>query len=179
MSTKIYQGFLLYEDSLALIHGIVNEFRPWVMKQAQKQLDEFVARLVAGGETEQMAWRLWMDRRAAMRKSGHRDPAVDTDFSLSFIPEKDCLGLDLGGDSCVGICYTEHAKWYERWLKQPRVARFSYWDNADKPKGVSKAEWSARGAAWDTAMDGHRPVTLQSYSIDLVDDLLTPTRKGK
>lgn len=159
MSTRIYQGFRLKTNDLSEVLRIVNSFRPWVMEQANERIDTFMANMEKEGMEVGKAWRMWKDRRKAIRDTGHRDPFFDTDFSISLIPASEHL---------LGIVYTEHTAWFNAWVALPEVEEFGYWNNSDGPEEVSEEAWEARGKAWEVLKDG--PVSLQSFSIDLVPD---------
>lgn len=161
MSTKIYTGFLIETDSLACLMEKVDAFRPWVIRQAEKKMDDFIRVLVKSGVSASEAWRTWDARRIALRQTMQRDPAVDVEFSLSFFPEPP-------GGHCLGIVYTAEDAWRRKWLKQPGVHDYSYWDNADKPSRVSGPEWRQREEAWKSVLPDNDPVVMHSFSIDLI-----------
>lgn len=177
MSTKIYQGFVVEDDSLAAFNFTVSVFRQWVVKQAQKKLDDFMRNSMASGLTQQAAWGNWMDRRARMDKTLERDPAVDTDFNICIIPAEDTPL----GSALLGIVFTENPAWFKHWLKQAYIKEYGYWNSTDRPRRVSAREWVERHDVWNGALDLSKPLNLQMYSIDLVKSnlLLTPTVKGK
>lgn len=86
MSTRIYRGFLFLSGYMADALHMVQCFRPYVLKQAEAKMDAFIRNCVADGMTEGDAYSLWLDRRFKVARTQERDVAVDTDFSLSFIP---------------------------------------------------------------------------------------------
>lgn len=161
MSTRIYKGFLIETDSLSAIMGVVNGFRPWVVKQAERKMDAFIRVLTDSGMDYREAYRTWGARREALAKTMVRDPVVDTEFSLSFLPEPP-------GGHCLGIVYTEDAAWHRKWLRQPGVRQYGYWDNSDKPSHITSREWRERGEAWSSVLPGSAPVVMQSFSLDLM-----------
>lgn len=95
-------------------------------------------------------WRTWMDLRAETVNKGLRAPGVDTDFQLVFFPD---------GDRFLGVAFTEHDRWFRRWLRQPSVCEYRYWNNADRPSGISRREWDQRAETWDRVLGWDTPAT--------------------
>lgn len=161
MSTRIYKGFLVETDSLSRVMELVNDFRPWVIRQAEKKMDAFIRTLTTSGMDYREAHRTWGARRDAVKATMMRDPAVDTEFSLSFLPEPP-------GGHCLGIVYTEDPAWHRKWLKQPGVRQYGYWNNYDKPSHITSREWREREAAWKSVLPYGDPVVMCALSIDLM-----------
>lgn len=141
-------------------------------------MDAFIRNCVAYGMTEGDAYSLWLDRRFKVARTQERDVAVDTDFSLSFIPyindgsgELARLRSPNGGiteEIMLGICYTENEKWWKHFLRVNDVREFGYWNNADKPRRITAHDWKARGETWERAMDTSEATSTQAFSIELV-----------
>lgn len=158
MSTRIYQGVRLKTTSLAKVQVIVEEFRPWVVAQAEARFDTFISNLEAEGKSWREAYDIWQDRRRRIKTTGQRDPFIDTEFSLSILPS---------GRNMLGIVYTEQRPWLEAFYAHPGVEEYGYWDNTDGLEDVSEQAWEGRRRAWDVLKDG--PVSMQSFSIELVN----------
>lgn len=178
MSTRIYRGFFFLSGYMADALHMVQGFRPYVLKQAEAKMDAFMKNCVAGGMTEGDAYSFWLDRRLKVARTQERDVAVDTDFSLSFIPyvndgygELARLRAPGGGiteEIMLGICYTENEKWWKHFLRTENVREFGYWNNADKPRRITAYDWKARGETWERAMDTTEATSTQAFSIELV-----------
>lgn len=177
MSTRIYRGFFFLSGYMADALYMVQGFRPYVLKQAAAKMDAFMKNCVAGGMTEGDAYSLWLDRRFKVARTQERDVAVDTDFSLSFIPYINYSSGELarfrssGGIDqkiMLGICYTENEKWWKHFLRVNDVREFGYWNNADKPRRITAHDWKARGETWERAMDTSEATSTQAFSIELV-----------
>lgn len=156
MSTKIYQACRINTGNFKKILELCQNFKPWLTQASEEKMDTFIAEVNARGKK---GLDLWYDLRGEQKKTGHRMPMVDTDFSLSLIP---C------GNYTLGIVYTENRAWFQEWLKQPGVSEYGYWNNTDKPDEISTREWSQRRRNWNRVLDAN-PVCVQSFSIDLVD----------
>ena len=174
MSTRIYRGFFFLSGYMADALHMVQGFRPYVLKQAEAKMDAFMKNCVAGGMTEGDAYSLWLDRRFKVARTQERDVAVDTDFSLSFIPyihdgsgELACFH-HMPEEIMLGICYTENEKWWKHFLRVNDVREFGYWNNADKPRRITAHDWKARGETWERAMDTSEATSTQAFSIELV-----------
>ena len=136
--------------------GIVNSFRPYIRAEGQKMLNAFL-RKTETPEEPFKGWAAWMDLRSRTVDKGIRAPGVDTDFQLVFFPD---------GDRFLGIAFTEHSRWFRHWLRQPLVSEYRYWNNTDRPNGLSGKEWERREAAWDRVLCMEPPAT-RGFSIDL------------
>ncbi len=174
MSTRIYRGFFFLSGYMADALHMVQGFRPYVLKQAEAKMDAFMKNCVAGGMTEGDAYSLWLDRRLKVARTQERDVAVDTDFSLSFIPyindgsgELACFH-HMPEEIMLGICYTENEKWWKHFLRSNDVREFGYWNNADKPRRITAHDWKARRETWERAMDTSEATSTQAFSIELV-----------
>ncbi len=174
MSTRIYRGFFFLSGHMADALHMVQGFRPYVLKQAEAKMDAFMKNCVAGGMTEGDAYSLWLDRRLKVARTQERDVAVDTDFSLSFIPyindgsgELACFH-HMPEEIMLGICYTENEKWWKHFLRSNDVREFGYWNNADKPRRITAHDWKARRETWERAMDTSEATSTQAFSIELV-----------
>lgn len=146
MSTVIYHGFFVSTDSAITLMNLVNDFRPYVHAEGQKMLDKFIR--ATGGKDVSKGWRAWKDMRAETVDKGFRAPSLDTDFKLTFFPEKERF---------LGIAFTEHEAWFRRWLHQPLVHEYGYWNNSDKPRRIRQNEWNQRQETWDRVLDMDAP----------------------
>lgn len=155
MSIRIYKGFVVDTADFRELYAKVAAFRPWVLEQANAQLDRFMENMSVAGPVA--AYDVWQDRRETVRRTNRRDPAVDTQFTLSFIPL---------ADKTLGIAYVESSAWFEAWLRQPGVAYYGYWTSEDCPSDVADADWEQRGRDW--AILGGSPVSERSFSIELL-----------
>jgi hypothetical protein len=156
MSTKIYNGFSIATDSATRLMDTVIGFRPYIRAEGQKMFDAFL-RKTGTAEEPLKGWMTWMDLRAETVDKGIRAPGVDTDFQLTFFPD---------GDRFLGIAFTEHNRWFRHWLRQPLVSEYRYWNNADRPNGISRKEWGRREETWDRVL-GMEPPATRGFSIDL------------
>ncbi|MDD2750843.1 MAG: hypothetical protein PHX24_12260 [Acidithiobacillus sp.] len=156
MSTKIYNGFSMSTDSAVHLMDMVNSFRPYIRAEGQKMLNRFI-RKTATPDHPYQGWRVWMDFRSETVDKGIRAPSVDTDFELTFFPD---------GKRFLGIAFTEHDRWFRRWLKQPLVSEYRYWDNSDKPSRISRKEWDQRAETWDRVLGYDAPST-RGFTISL------------
>lgn len=152
MSTKVYTGFRVETTDLVAIRALVEEVRPLVRQQAQNLLDAYMARGKRFTD--------WLDERRDTVNKGFRNPLVDTQFDLLFIP--------LDGYS-IGICYTEHHEWFETWLAREGVRSWAYWNNTDPDEDVSDEEWSARKRDWDSL--GFHVPAMAGFTISVTNPM--------
>jgi len=159
VSTRIYKGFVVEGTTdLRVLMDKVAAFRPWVTAEAERVERTFVGFVDA--EAPGTGQRLWWDRRAEVRRTGHRDPAVDTSFDLCFIPVE---------GKTLGIAFVERGAWFQEWLKQPGVAEYGYWNSSEQPDEISDAEWERRARDWEVIKP--IPVSEQGFTIQLTSDL--------
>lgn len=156
MSTKIYRGFQVEVATLQEILRLVQAFRPEIVKRSQDLLDQFMARHNPSDPVS--AWTAWRELRSKTVDQGIRLPLVDTEFSLTFFPD---------AGRFLGIAFTEHDAWFERWLAQPAVSEYRYWNNTDPPEGISDTEWTVRAKDWNRLV-GTQQVCMAGFSIDVV-----------
>lgn len=157
MGARIFAGFRLATDSFTEALAIVNAFRPWVTAEAEKLLDTYMDNIMQEkGVKSREAYDMWQEKRRKLTALQVANPA-DTEFSILLIPYA-------GG--VLGRVYTVQRAWTEKWLQQPGVEEFSYWDNEARPKDVTKAEWQARAEALAVITD--QPMSMQGFAIELV-----------
>jgi hypothetical protein len=84
-----------------------------------------------------------LHRRAVeVKKTRQRDP--DADWSCEV-----CV-LRYG----LALLYTENEEMTKAWESMSGVKPWPYWNNTDRPKGVTQKEWDHRGRVWDAALEG-------------------------
>jgi hypothetical protein len=167
MSTKIYQGFMMWTTDIVTIKDRVDRVRPKIARLSHGLLDSFLSSArQRGPKTDDPLgpYGLWLDIRRKSVDVGIRNPCVDTQFDLTFIPVV-LDGSQPGRYITLGICYTEHEAWFQEWLRIDGVKEYGYWDNTDKPDALSCVEWEERKRRWGQvnipAMDG--------FTISVVD----------
>lgn len=156
MSAKIYNGFSVETTSAVRLMHLIDNFRPYIQKNGQRLFNTF-ERSMSPHKSSYEIWRLWLDLKEELAKTGLRQPAVDTDFRLVFFPLEDRF---------LGIAFTEHHRWFKHWLKQPGVREYGYWSNSDKPTRISLKEWDVRCALWDRVLGYDTPAS-RGFTIDV------------
>lgn len=87
-----------------------------------------------------------------------RDPEFDFDCHLSLIPY---------GKRTLALVYAEQGEFWKIWESQPFVKPYPYWNNTDRPEGVTAAEWRARRKAWDEALGSDTPA-MRGFTIECI-----------
>ena len=139
MSTKIYTGFKLNTDNINDVQILVREFRVWAEKESEKLLDAYCERVKPNG------WTQWCERRENIKRTGLRDPFVDTQFQIVVFPNEDGM---------LGMVFTEQKKWVNKWMRfscrrnkmsktseKLKVQPYGYWNNSDPLDGMTDEEW--------------------------------------
>lgn len=142
MSTQIYNGFSVATDSAVDLMNLVDSFRPYVRAEGQKMLHRFLRKTETPAEPFR-GWKTWRELRAETVNKGGRAPKVNTDFQLVFFSDQSRF---------LGIAFTEHARWFRQWLRQPLVSEYQYWNNADQPCEISRSQWQRRAETWDRVL---------------------------
>ena len=154
MSTKIFTGFKFNTTDFFEVREILASYREEVSEIVEEKMSSFLIirsvemfdhNMVEGNENGKdsfytKAYFELLDRQREIKKTDVRDPAVDFEVSVVVLP--------FNGEF-YGICYAESDKFYNLLLKDKRVSEFSYWNNTDRPKKITKKEWDARAKIWD------------------------------
>lgn len=109
------------------------------------------------------------ERYREVERTQLRDSEVDFSFSLTVMA---------GKNKTLAILFTEQEKFRKLWESQPGVKEFSYWDNADQPKGISDSQWRARGEEWDAAMPLDFTPAQNGFTVEFIPRFL-PQRDAK
>lgn len=159
MSTKIYYGFKTGTGDIKVILELVKQYREmfWI-KDSNEQYERFLGEY----PTKSEGFRVWGDRRREVKKTGYRDQAVDTDFEIVIFPHEDHF---------VGMVFTEHEDWFDKFLKLPGVREYGYWNNTDPPEHVSDEEWEKRGDTWDDVLGSSGIPSMTGFTISISDPM--------
>ena len=195
MSTKIYDGFCFKKKmSLNEVHDIFMDFRKEAEEIKKCKLNEYFSKAAykildgkaIGRKYPEMKDRsilsyLWCDfcnRIREMEKTRQRDPEIDFNCEISIQPLKNKI---------LGIIYGECIKIKEAWFNKEFIKEYGYWNNTDKPEGITDKQWERRCVDWDKAL-GERgipaytglsaKITDNSYVLDF-DNLKFPSYKDR
>ena len=171
MSTKIYQGFrfpdryinqfidavdrIMFGRALRRVKMLMAAFSP---AQAEEIATKFYGHQVpviacekhvnkvAAEQTKDSDRRIAFARfqtviNEAKRASAQaeRDPAYNLDCGVNiWFHDHDAYGIPIGEGWLTGKL---RLPW---WVKN-----YSYWNNTDRPRGVTQGDWDARGKRWD------------------------------
>lgn len=158
MSTKIHNGYKIsvsgINDVMALLDAVVVDYDRVVPDLVAKQVALLFAneydylvflqrREDAAKLTVTKFYGEIVERQQKVNTSGRRDPACDYGFEIAIFPGgykyKDTLAL----------AYVERKELLELFTSRPEVSEFAYWDNTDRPDGITDEAWEERGKAWD------------------------------
>lgn len=152
MSTKIYDGLRLSDPSADLFE-VVQEVSGAITAQFKiarlAEVAEAVATLVDATADDKdadrwvfdVARRRWLDEQ---HKLGEHHALNDPlRFSMVFARSASS-GEVLALPWCLG-----RSEYLEALNATGLFAEYGYWDNSDRPQGVSDAEWDLRRRAWD------------------------------
>ena len=106
-----------------------------------------------------VAFRHFLDRWKEAKKSGQRDPEVDLDCSVCFIPI---------ARKILCLFYAEQKEYQELWESLPEVKEYAYYTNSDRPEHISARDWRQRGMDWDLALPGVGIPSMNGLTIECV-----------
>ena len=52
----------------------------------------------------------------------------------------------------LALLYAEQNHYEQLWIKRSSVVPYPYWDNTDRPEGLTAAQWERRGRTWREAI---------------------------
>lgn len=172
MSVTIYSGIRFKISSLDLLFTKLKLLQPQMMKIAQRQEAELVARVatrridlatIAGDNDPQpliSAGTEIQDRQRKVKLTGQRDPSVDFSFSVMVIPTDHFI---------IGTFYTENEELTELFSSQTWIEDYHYQNQTDKPAEISTFEWENREKTWNKFVDFHKPLMYSGFKYQLTD----------
>jgi len=89
-------------------------------------------------------------QRSMTRTFGPREEYTEIGYDVTILPN----GVD--GQMPLVLLFSEDTAYRQALLESEVVEEFGYWDNTDRPDGVSKAQWRAREQAW-SVLGHHAP----------------------
>ena len=163
MSTRIYGGIKFASGDFHEVFTRLQEFRDRLVPQTEIMVGSYLASrltrmvddtaaqgLPLGENFLSKAVNEFRDSLDEIKKTGRRNPGVDTEFKVSILPYDGQL---------YGIMFTEQPEWRKLFLAEPWVSEFSYGDASDDtPEGVSYEDYRKRGDLWNAVMPTGAPV---------------------
>ena len=168
MSTKVYAGFLWDATDLASMMSQLGMVQVRLKKMCNERKASALATMaaeridracmaLADGKTLcaeeavsaplREAHNEMQARQKEILVTSHRDPAVDFEVKIAMWYVPDLKGF-------VGHVLSEDREAsYKLIRRQPGVCDYGYWNNTDRPKRVTKAEWTHRKQIWDRVFD--------------------------
>lgn len=181
MSTTVYGGIVFRHADLTRAFALLEQFAPRIAGLTDDALASFLADRacrklddVAAGATDDgrvpllAAWDEIHDGLRAERREGARHPETDFEFRITLYPY---------GSRVYGMIRTERSGWQQILLDEhaDELAEYAYWDNTDRPDGITAAEWRARKRTWEgiwlTRMKGRE---CGGCAVDLSSQLRAP-----
>lgn len=169
MSTKIYNGFSLSGiKTLWELNDWVQQLRNQCLPLAIESVASEIARNAAlkydmaslsgphradEGDGEPLprsnpfhdAYLNFLKSYQEIQKTGYRNPLVDFDFNISLLPVEDRV---------LGIFESEQTSWRDVLFSHQEVEDYAYWNQVDRPSGLSQQEWEERARLWKEALPG-------------------------
>jgi hypothetical protein len=146
VSTKIYTGFRFRTAKLPAIHAEVMAFRADLAAMERDALVRETAEMTCyeadkdflAGKPLAPAAPYWRAREKVQEAN------KDRQFNIVIIPHKGrVLGMTFAKER------GHEVQWFAR---EHMVEPWPYWNNTDRPGGVTQAAWDRRGRTWDEAL---------------------------
>ena len=102
-----------------------------------------------------------MKRQKKVKDDNLRDPEVDFEVDLYFFHVKEKL---------LCMFFAERKEFREIFEGSRGVEEYGYWNNTDRPDGISSREWNQRLSDWKKAIPELSVVTDHGFKISLVGD---------
>lgn len=180
MSTKIYNGIRFTTSNLISLHRKIAKFQAELEPLALKKLTKVMATIAAESYDDLLIKRekpetfkgkyiigyardIVDKRNKEVQQTRRRDPAIDMDFNVCVMP---C------GRSLLGIIYTEHDDFTEKFMKMCPAEEYAYWNNTDRPDNLTATEWHKRKKDWDKALETYGIPAMNGYTINCLRDFL-------
>lgn len=166
MSAKVYGGHRMADGSLEGVTAVVDRLNDLVKEEARTRFRALVAANAAavmdcaalglplrgatgerydGNNPASWAYRLVLDRHAEAQRSELYEPTYDLSCRAAVSPSR------RGGALLMLLSRRDaHA---EMLRSIPGVVPYPYWDNADRPDGVTAYEWAQRRDDWHASAD--------------------------
>lgn len=109
-------------------------------QDATQKIDDAMAKGEIPDKALAGSYARFIDEQDKIKKTGVRNPRFDMDFEVSIFPYE---GSIFGNIRC------EHAEWIRQFKHSVGATSYAYWDNTDKDRNVTRAEWAKRGQMWD------------------------------
>jgi len=176
MSTKLHNGYTVQVNNLEDLHGKLIKLGREVQKIQTQILTKIVIEKAVGmlddhstgkkvfipkevwankleGSPLVMALMLTHERERQIQITNHRDPDVDTEFTVCLLPTKRLKRASISSrlGSIFAIIYTEQQTFRDLWDKQNWIKEYG-WDNTDHPKELTGKQWMIRRNDWQTAL---------------------------
>jgi hypothetical protein len=186
VSIQIYNGYRLAvrrsrsnEHSFEAIGAVLTEFkrqaRPVVQTLVNKRTAYLCARIIDNRVLEftqpidgievppdwspmMGALRILLNRYREAQDSSIRDPDYDLEARITVIPS---------GGEVLALLWAAQPQLMDVWAKTEGVEWFPYWNNQDRPAGVSQEEWAVREGLWSDAC-GEDVWTVAGYTTEVI-----------
>lgn len=196
MSTKIYNGYIINHIDMVTILGNLSKLRSSVYKIAKRKMAEYAAwvavnqfdkftivgkrLLIDDGDKKdyrpnlsQSIWfhASWQIRETVIESFKTRErSALDLECSVVCIPTRSKdkeYTLVLFYDNSPGALYKRS------FIRHLKAKDFSYWNNTDRPRGVTDRQWEERGDIWHQAI-GADPPCERGFTFECMSEYRVP-----
>lgn len=177
MSTKIYNGYMIGNCSLAELHIFVmkarqildnvreNMYQKLVINWITNKIDRLTLNLLdeqkiieeEGCCLQTLARNYIIKQIKEIKQTGGRDSEYDIDYNFSIIPIKDKILI---------LIYFEREEFIEAWEGMEEVNDYPYWNNTDPPEELSDELWNKREKDWEEALPGVIAPVERAFNID-------------
>ena len=156
----IKRGFRIESTNIAVVQGLIAQFRPAARELLKGSICAHVARRIVDDVDQRVTgirqddpnkspyWEAYGEvnnRHQAVRASGVEDSHLDHNVSLSlFTVGSITIGMFHVHDGCSAVGAVD------LWMALVGVTDYSYWpaEVGPRPESVNNEDWAARGAVW-------------------------------
>jgi len=107
------------------------------------------------------------DRINDIKVKNSRDPEVDFDVEITYIPIKGKI---------LALIHTEQREVIDYWKSLPQVKDYHYQNSVDKPKDITRKQWNKRLSDWELGLGKEFDQTKYGLKYTVVKNLTSYLR---
>ena len=180
MSTKIYNGYVLKNQSMHSLQKFILEIRKEIVKKATElmmkkaititvwKIDQIACGLLNGPDKREWkkaplykAMDFIRERQERQKRQEIRDLYYDLSCEAVFIPMRTKI---------LSLLYTEQPDFESIWDSNKDIEPYQYWNNTDQPEDIANKEWQKRCEDWDKVL-GSEPPSNVGFTYSFINNL--------
>lgn len=184
MSTKIYNGHKIYVETLEELHDFNSRMRRRLKEKAEKRTAQKESEWLALYHDHYQVTGLFHDLTTGKNEYSLNNILSLVRSNLADITRKQntfewCIFPSVFATRLLAMVFCNHFTLREGDFKDSQVKYYGYWDNTNRPKGLSKKEWEIRESDWNYALGKLSIPCEAGMTVSLAADWNIPMRFDK